>query len=85
MKSKFPNHARNVWDRAVALLPRVDQFWYKYSYMEVSYTATFAPYGAGLMRKKPGKMHYRGGEGSELYSLELSILLSLGIRMLLWC
>lgn len=36
MRSKFPNHARNVWDRAVALLPRVDQFWYKYSYMEVS-------------------------------------------------
>lgn len=35
MKSKFPNHARNVWDRAVALLPRVEQFWYKYSYMEV--------------------------------------------------
>lgn len=35
MRSKFPNHARNVWDRAVALLPRVDQFWYKYSYMEV--------------------------------------------------
>lgn len=36
MRCKFPNHARNVWDRAVALLPRVDQFWYKYSYMEVS-------------------------------------------------
>lgn len=35
MRCKFPNHARNVWDRAVALLPRVDQFWYKYSYMEV--------------------------------------------------
>ncbi|CAN0555829.1 unnamed protein product, partial [Ectocarpus sp. 12 AP-2014] len=34
MRCKFPNHARNVWDRAVALLPRVDQFWYKYSYME---------------------------------------------------
>ena len=28
------NHARNVWDRAVSLLPRVDQFWFKYSYME---------------------------------------------------
>jgi hypothetical protein len=34
MKHKFVNHARNVWDRAVSLLPRVDQFWYKYAYME---------------------------------------------------
>ena len=28
------NHARNLWDRAVTLLPRVSQFWYKYTYME---------------------------------------------------
>jgi len=28
------NHARNVWDRAVTVLPRVNQFWYKYMYME---------------------------------------------------
>ena len=28
------NRARNIWDRAVAILPRVDQFWYKYAYME---------------------------------------------------
>ncbi len=34
MKHKFVNHARNVWDRAVTLHPRVDQLWYKYSYME---------------------------------------------------
>ena len=34
MKHKFINHARNVWDRAVTLHPRVDQLWYKYSYME---------------------------------------------------
>merc|ERR1719182_877631 len=34
MRNKFLNHARNVWDRAVAILPRVDQFWYKYTYME---------------------------------------------------
>lgn len=34
MKSKFVNHARNVWDRAVSLLPRVDQLWYKYIHME---------------------------------------------------
>ncbi|KAH0974970.1 hypothetical protein GBA52_016869 [Prunus armeniaca] len=27
MKNKFINHARNVWDRAVTLLPRVDQLW----------------------------------------------------------
>jgi hypothetical protein len=27
MKNKFINHARNIWDRAVTLLPRVDQFW----------------------------------------------------------
>ena len=34
MKNKFINHARNIYDRAVAVLPRYDQFWYKYSYME---------------------------------------------------
>ena len=34
MRNKFVNHARNVWDRAVTLLPRVDQLWYKYTYME---------------------------------------------------
>ena len=28
------NHARNVWDRAVTILPRVNQFWFKYAYME---------------------------------------------------
>ena len=34
MKHRFVNHARNVWDRAVGLLPRVDQLWYKYIHME---------------------------------------------------
>ena len=34
MKHKFINHARNVWERATTYLPRVDQFWYKYAYME---------------------------------------------------
>lgn len=34
MKHRNVNHARNIWDRAVALLPRVDQFWYKYTLME---------------------------------------------------
>ena len=28
MRHRFVNHARNVWDRAVSLLPRVDQLWY---------------------------------------------------------
>ena len=27
MRGKFINHARNVWDRACTLLPRVDQLW----------------------------------------------------------
>jgi len=27
MSNKFVNSARNVWDRAVTLLPREDQFW----------------------------------------------------------
>jgi hypothetical protein len=34
MRNKFVNHARNLWDRVVVLLPRVDQFWYKYAFME---------------------------------------------------
>ncbi|KNC76411.1 hypothetical protein SARC_11085 [Sphaeroforma arctica JP610] len=34
MRHRAVNHARNVWDRAVTILPRADQFWYKYAYME---------------------------------------------------
>ncbi|KAF0893166.1 hypothetical protein E2562_023193 [Oryza meyeriana var. granulata] len=34
MRNGFVNHARNVWDRAVSVLPRVDQLWYKYIHME---------------------------------------------------
>lgn len=34
MRHRAVNHARNLWDRATVLLPRVDQFWYKYVYME---------------------------------------------------
>ncbi|KAI6679069.1 hypothetical protein NL676_039865 [Syzygium grande] len=34
MKNNFINHARNVWDRAVSLLPRIDQLWYEYIHTE---------------------------------------------------
>ncbi len=34
MRHRFINHARNIWDRAVTLLPRIDQLWYKYIHME---------------------------------------------------
>uniref|UniRef100_A0A8I6XRK5 Pre-mRNA-splicing factor Syf1/CRNKL1-like C-terminal HAT-repeats domain-containing protein n=1 Tax=Hordeum vulgare subsp. vulgare TaxID=112509 RepID=A0A8I6XRK5_HORVV len=34
MRNRCVNHARNAWDRAVALLPRVDQLWHKYIHME---------------------------------------------------
>jgi crooked neck len=34
MRHKFINHARNVFERAIDCLPRIDQFWYKYAYME---------------------------------------------------
>ena len=34
MRHKNVNAARNILDRAVAILPRVDAFWYKYTYME---------------------------------------------------
>ncbi|PWA45011.1 crooked neck-like protein 1 [Artemisia annua] len=36
MRNKFLNHARNVFDRAVTLLPRVDKLWSKYIHMEKS-------------------------------------------------
>lgn len=29
MKSRQVNHARNIWDRAITILPRVNQFWYE--------------------------------------------------------
>ncbi|KAJ1970375.1 NineTeen Complex (NTC) component, partial [Dimargaris verticillata] len=34
MKHRNVNLAHNLYDRVVTLLPRVDQFWYKYSLME---------------------------------------------------
>lgn len=34
MRNEFIQHARNVFDRAVQILPRIDQLWYKYVYME---------------------------------------------------
>ena len=34
MKTRNINHARNLLDRAVSILPRVDKLWYKYVYME---------------------------------------------------
>merc|ERR1711892_1588126 len=34
MRNKQVNHARNLWDRAVTILPRANQFWYKFTYME---------------------------------------------------
>jgi crooked neck len=34
MRHKNVNRARNVFDRVVMILPRVDVFWYKYTYME---------------------------------------------------
>lgn len=34
MKARNISHARNLFDRAVTLLPRVDQIWYKYVYLE---------------------------------------------------
>ena len=34
MRCKQINHARNVFDRAITIMPRAMQFWLKYSYME---------------------------------------------------
>lgn len=30
MKNRQVNHARNIWDRAITILPRANQFWYKW-------------------------------------------------------
>jgi crooked neck len=34
LKSRNVQHSRNLFDRAVTLLPRIDQLWYKYVYLE---------------------------------------------------
>lgn len=34
LKARNINHARNLFDRAVTLLPRIDQVWYKYVFLE---------------------------------------------------
>lgn len=34
MRHRQVMHARNLWDRAVVIMPRANQFWYKYTYME---------------------------------------------------
>ena len=33
LKSRNVQHARNLFDCAVTLLPRIDQLWYKYIYL----------------------------------------------------
>jgi len=34
LKSRNVQHARNLFDRAITLLPRINQLWYKYVYLE---------------------------------------------------
>jgi crooked neck len=34
LKQRNVQHSRNLFDRAVTLLPRLDQLWYKYVYLE---------------------------------------------------
>lgn len=34
LKARNVQHARNLFDRAVTLLPRINQIWYKYVYLE---------------------------------------------------
>ncbi len=34
LKGRNVQHSRNLFDRAVTLLPRIDQLWYKYVYLE---------------------------------------------------
>lgn len=34
LKARNISHARNLFDRAVTLLPRIDQVWYKYVFLE---------------------------------------------------
>ncbi|KAH8112439.1 hypothetical protein DFH11DRAFT_1607624, partial [Phellopilus nigrolimitatus] len=34
LKGRNVQHARNLFDRAATLLPRIDQLWYKYVYLE---------------------------------------------------
>lgn len=34
IRNRQTNHARNIFDRAVELMPRCGQFWYKYTYFE---------------------------------------------------
>jgi crooked neck len=34
IRHKNINAARNIFDRVVAILPRVDLFWFKYTYTE---------------------------------------------------
>lgn len=34
LKARNISHARNLFDRAVTLLPRIDQIWYKYVFLE---------------------------------------------------
>lgn len=38
MKNRQVNHARNIWDRAITTLPRVNQFWYVYREWNISFT-----------------------------------------------
>ena len=50
MRNKQVNHARNLWDRAVTILPRANQFWYKYTYMEEMLNHVAGKYGTNMLR-----------------------------------
>ena len=49
------NHARNVWDRAVSILPRIDQLWYKYIHME-EMLGNVAGARQARRRRTPGRL-----------------------------
>ena len=46
-RHKQINHARNIWDRAVTILPRVNQFWLNKQLYVVGCELLIVPYATG--------------------------------------
>lgn len=87
MKNKFVNHARNVWDRMVTLLPRVDQLWYKYIHMEKMLEERWKEAERARCIYKFALDHIPKGRAEDLYAsllhLKNSMVTGKGLRMLL--
>lgn len=80
MKNRQVNHARNIWDRAITILPRVSQFWWvlePLSYPKVCCKKYAPPPGlsvaSALSSPVKVQVHLHGGDAGERGGLQAGV------------